>query len=44
MKDISPKECRKMESKWLKILDNWDYWIQKKPEKVIAICWLNYSR
>jgi len=37
MKDVPPKECRKKETKWLKILDSWDYWIQKKPEKVIII-------
>ncbi|XP_065890484.1 TBC1 domain family member 10A-like [Dysidea avara] len=38
MKDVSPKECRKKETKWLKILDNWDYWIQKKPEKIKKYC------
>ena len=34
MKEISVKECRKREQKWLKMLDNWDYCMQKKPEKV----------
>ena len=34
MKEITVKECRKREQKWLKMLDNWDYHMQKKPEKV----------
>ena len=38
MKEISIKECRKREQKWLKVLDNWDYWIQKRPEKVPIFC------
>lgn len=38
MKDISAKECLKREQKWLKMLDNWDYWMQKKPEKMKKYC------
>ena len=38
MKEISAKEHLKREQKWLKMLDNWDYWMQKKPEKVLPCC------
>ena len=40
MKEISAKEHLKREQKWLKMLDNWDYWMQKKPEKVCLIALL----
>ena len=38
MKEISAKEHLKREQKWLKMLANWDYWMQKKPEKVLLYC------
>lgn len=36
MKEVSIKDYHKSEQKWLKMLDNWDYSIQKKPDKVFA--------